>query len=205
MDGDVSCCLHGEIDLDGFLWFLNSYWERAQNQMPHLCSSLSHQGFSSCREWRRCLTPVWSYSSAKRGERTPVGPWPPHCPQWSLCVRFLLAAVTIGLLLRWRELFLFRVFKDQEQPVPLSSISWDMLESIRLFLLPLLAEFFRSLDQQHMVFISHCKPRAHGRAQSEMNLGTALVYLAVKELFPSKGVLDWQSGSRHWAKLQSCI
>lgn len=41
-DGNVSCCLDGKIDLDGFLWFLNSYWERAQNQMPHLCSSLSH-------------------------------------------------------------------------------------------------------------------------------------------------------------------
>lgn len=81
-DGNVSYCLDGEIDLDGFLWFLNSYWERAQNQMPHLCSSLSHQGFSSCREWRRCLKPVWNYSNAKHGEQTPVGPWPLCCPQW---------------------------------------------------------------------------------------------------------------------------
>lgn len=62
--------------------------------MPHLCSSLSHQSFSSCREWRRCLKPVWNLSSAKHGERTPVGPWPLCCPQWSLHVRFLLAAVT---------------------------------------------------------------------------------------------------------------
>lgn len=55
-------------------------------------------------------------------------------------------------------MLLFRVFKDQEQPVPLSSISQDMLESLRLFLLPLLAEFFRSLDQQQIVLDPTANP-----------------------------------------------
>lgn len=33
-------------------------------------------------------------------------------------------------------------------------------------------------------FRSHCKPRAHRRAQSKVNLGSVLVYLAVRELSP---------------------
>ena len=45
-DRNVSSCLDGQIDLDGFIWLLNSCWGRVQNRVAHFfCSSFSDQGF----------------------------------------------------------------------------------------------------------------------------------------------------------------
>lgn len=174
--------------------------------MPRLCSSLSHQSFSSCRKWRRCLKPVWNYSSAKHGEGTPVGPWPPCCPQWSLHVRFLLAAVTVGQLLRCFYSGYSRTVGRLNCLCPVSArtclkvLGWA-------FAVPSSWVFQEPGSAEHG-FRSRCKPRAHRKVQREVNLGAAVVCLAIIKTFScvrQQSVLDWQSESHHWAKLQSGI
>lgn len=115
------------------------------------------------------------------GEGTPVGPWPPCCPQWSLHVRFLLAGVTVGQLLRCLYSGYSRTVGRLNCLCPVSARTC-LKASGWAFAVPSSWVFQEPGSAEHG-FRSRCKPRAHGKVQRELNLGAAVVCLAIIKTF----------------------